>query len=52
MGSNKKAVTPEISGHFATFMEWADNIRKIKVLELMLIIQEIQSKQLNLVQKV
>lgn len=26
-----KTVTPEISGHFATFMAWADEIRKLKV---------------------
>ena len=26
-----KTVTPEISGHFATFMGWADEIRKLKV---------------------
>ena len=30
-GEAIKAVTPEISGHFATFMEWADNIRKLSV---------------------
>ncbi|WP_221387741.1 pyruvate, phosphate dikinase [Clostridium perfringens] len=26
-----KTVSPEITGHFATFMEWADEIRKLKV---------------------
>ncbi|WP_143314677.1 pyruvate, phosphate dikinase [Clostridium sp. HBUAS56017] len=26
-----KTVSPEISGHFATFMGWADEIRKLKV---------------------
>ena len=30
-GEAIKAVTPEISGHFATFMEWADNIRKLAI---------------------
>ncbi|MEG1287023.1 MAG: pyruvate, phosphate dikinase [Clostridium sp.] len=30
-GSAVKTVTPEISGHFATFMGWADEIRKLKV---------------------
>ena len=48
-GEAIKTVTPEISGYFATFMSWADEIRK---LGLMLILQGIQSKLLNLVQKV
>lgn len=26
-----KTVTPEITGHFKTFMEWADQIRKLRV---------------------
>ena len=30
-GEAVKTVTPEISGHFATFMGWADEIRKLKV---------------------
>ena len=30
-GEAIKTVTPEISGHFATFMGWADDIRKLKV---------------------
>ena len=30
-GEDIKTVTPEISGHFATFMGWADEIRKLKV---------------------
>ncbi|MHC1683470.1 MAG: pyruvate, phosphate dikinase [Clostridiaceae bacterium] len=30
-GSAIKTVTPEISGHFGIFMEWADSIRKLKV---------------------
>ena len=30
-GEAVKTVTPEISGHFATFMTWADEIRKLKV---------------------
>ena len=30
-GESVKTVTPEISGHFATFMAWADEIRKLKV---------------------
>ena len=30
-GGAIKTVTPEISGHFATFMGWADDIRKLKV---------------------
>ncbi|EKQ50320.1 MULTISPECIES: pyruvate, phosphate dikinase [unclassified Clostridium] len=30
-GEKIKTVTPEISGHFATFMGWADEIRKLKV---------------------
>jgi pyruvate,orthophosphate dikinase len=30
-GEAIKTVTPEISGHFATFMAWADEIRKLKV---------------------
>ena len=30
-GEAIKAVTPEISGHFATFMGWADEIRKLQV---------------------
>ena len=30
-GEKIKTVTPEISGHFATFMSWADEIRKLKV---------------------
>ena len=30
-GEKIKTVTPEISGHFATFMEWVDEIRKLKV---------------------
>lgn len=30
-GEAVKTVTPEISGHFATFMAWADEIRKLKV---------------------
>ena len=50
-GEAVKTVTPEISGHFATFMGWADEIRALKV-ELMLITQEILSKRLNLVLKV
>jgi pyruvate,orthophosphate dikinase len=30
-GEKIKTVTPEISGHFAIFMSWADEIRKLKV---------------------
>ena len=30
-GEKIKTVTPEITGHFATFMEWVDSIRKLKV---------------------
>lgn len=30
-GEAVKTVTPEISGHFATFMAWADEIRKLEV---------------------
>lgn len=30
-GEKIKTVAPEISGHFATFMAWADEIRKLKV---------------------
>ena len=30
-GEKIKTVTPEISGHFAIFMGWADEIRKLKV---------------------
>ncbi|MBS6185031.1 MAG: pyruvate, phosphate dikinase, partial [Clostridium celatum] len=30
-GEAIKTVTPEISGHFATFMGWADEIRKLNV---------------------
>lgn len=30
-GEAVNTVTPEISGHFATFMAWADEIRKLKV---------------------
>ncbi|MBS4804357.1 MAG: pyruvate, phosphate dikinase [Clostridium sp.] len=30
-GEAVNTVTPEISGHFATFMGWADEIRKLKV---------------------
>ena len=30
-GEAVKTVTPEITGHFATFMGWADEIRKLKV---------------------
>ena len=30
-GSLVKTVTPEISGHFGTFMAWADEIRTLKV---------------------
>lgn len=30
-GEAIKTVTPEITGHFATFMAWADEIRKLKV---------------------
>ena len=30
-GEAVKTVTPEISGHFATFMGWADEIRALKV---------------------
>ena len=30
-GEKIKTVTPEISGYFATFMEWADEIRKLKI---------------------
>ena len=30
-GEALKTVTPEISGHFATFMGWADEIRTLKV---------------------
>ncbi|MGL5351741.1 MAG: pyruvate, phosphate dikinase, partial [Clostridium sp.] len=30
-GALVKTVTPEISGHFGTFMGWADEIRKLKV---------------------
>ena len=30
-GEAVKTVTPEISGHFATFMTWADEIRELKV---------------------
>lgn len=30
-GERIKTVTPEISGHFAIFMGWADEIRKLKV---------------------
>ena len=30
-GEAIKTVTPEISGHFATFMKWADEIRVLKV---------------------
>ena len=29
-GEAIKTVTPEISGYFATFMAWADEIRKLK----------------------
>ncbi|MGL4571267.1 MAG: pyruvate, phosphate dikinase [Clostridium sp.] len=30
-GEKIKTVTPEITGHFATFMEWVDGVRKLKV---------------------
>ena len=30
-GEKIKTVSPEITGHFATFMAWADEIRKLKV---------------------
>ncbi|SUY47423.1 pyruvate, phosphate dikinase PpdK [Clostridium putrefaciens] len=30
-GTSIKTVDPEISGHFETFMAWADDIRKLKV---------------------
>lgn len=30
-GEKIKTVTPEITGHFATFMEWVDSIRKLQV---------------------
>ena len=30
-GEAVKTVTPEITGHFATFMAWADEIRKLQV---------------------
>ncbi|NME94691.1 pyruvate, phosphate dikinase [Clostridium cochlearium] len=30
-GEAVKTVAPEISGYFGTFMEWADNIRKLKI---------------------
>ncbi len=30
-GEKIKTVTPEITGHFATFMSWVDEIRKLKV---------------------
>ncbi|OOM75096.1 pyruvate, phosphate dikinase [Clostridium puniceum] len=30
-GEKIKTVAPEISGHFATFMSWADEIRQLKV---------------------
>ncbi|MGL5648017.1 MAG: pyruvate, phosphate dikinase [Clostridium sp.] len=30
-GEKIKTVTPEITGHFATFMAWVDEIRKLKV---------------------
>ena len=30
-GEKIKTVTPEITGHFATFMAWADEIRSLKV---------------------
>ncbi|WP_244833275.1 pyruvate, phosphate dikinase [Clostridium sp. BJN0001] len=30
-GEKIKTVTPEITGNFATFMKWADEIRKLKV---------------------
>lgn len=30
-GEKIKTVTPEISGYFATFMGWADQIRKLKI---------------------
>ena len=30
-GEKIKTVTPEITGHFATFMGWVDEIRKLKV---------------------
>ena len=30
-GEQVKTVTPEITGYFATFMEWADDIRKLQV---------------------
>jgi len=30
-GGAVKTQTPEISGHFGTFMKWADDIRKLKV---------------------
>ena len=30
-GEAVKTVTPEITGHFATFMKWADDIRKLQV---------------------
>ena len=30
-GEDVKTVTPEITGHFATFMSWADEIRVLKV---------------------
>ena len=30
-GEKIKTVAPEITGHFATFMAWADEIRKLKV---------------------
>ncbi|AOR22996.1 pyruvate, phosphate dikinase [Clostridium taeniosporum] len=30
-GEKIKTVVPEISGHFATFMSWADEIRKLKI---------------------
>ena len=30
-GESVKTVTPEITGHFATFMGWADEIRKLQI---------------------
>lgn len=30
-GEKIKTVSPEISGHFATFMSWADEVRKLKI---------------------
>ena len=30
-GEAVKTVTPEITGHFATFMKWADEIRKLQI---------------------